>query len=380
MKFEFSFGKGESPNPPDHETPFHILVIGNMDGRTSDNVTQALADRRPVAVDVDTFETFLKRLHAEVRLGAEIAPAVPHLQLSGIDDLHPDQLFKRIDLFADLRQTRQRLLDPATFASTAEKLRAGAGAESDNTRQVEGSPAPGTLPASETDAQTIERLLGRAPSPTTRTSSAAAELIRKVVAPYVVPAPASDQAALVAAVDAAVAESMRRLLHDPAFQTLEATWRGIDFLLRQIETDETLKVHLLNLSRAELAADMMASEDLRASALFRILVESTVQSPGAEPWALLLGLFSFELVQDDMELLGRLAKLARAAGAPFVAAAGAGFLRMTLQGLEPGSESGTRWARLRSQPEAAWLGSGVPAISSPIPVRPGDRRRVGLRF
>jgi type VI secretion system protein ImpC len=96
-----------------------------------------------------------------------------------------------------------------------------------------------------------------------------------------VPAPASDQAALVAAVDAAVAESMRRLLHDPAFQALEATWRGIDFLLRQIETDETLKVHLLNLSRAELAADIMASEDLRSSALFRILVESTVQSPGA---------------------------------------------------------------------------------------------------
>jgi type VI secretion system protein ImpC len=216
------------------------------------------------------------------------------------------------------------------------------------------------LPASESDAQTIERLLGRAPSPTTTTSSAAAELIRKAVAPYVVPAPSSDQAALVAAVDAAVAESMRRLLHDPAFQALEATWRGIDFLLRQIETDETLKVHLLNLSRAELAADIMASEDLQSSSLFRILVESTVHSPGAEPWALLLGLFSFEFVERDMELLGQLAKLAQAAGAPFVAAPGASFLQMRLQDLEPNSDSATRWARLRSQPEAAWLGLACP--------------------
>ena len=36
------------------------------------------------------------------------------------------------------------------------------------------------------------------------------------------------------------------------------------------------------------------------------------------------------------------------------------FSQLTLQDLEPGSDSGMGWARLRSQPEAAWLGLACP--------------------
>jgi type VI secretion system ImpC/EvpB family protein len=175
-----------------------------------------------------------------------------------------------------------------------------------------------------------------------------------------------SQLALVAAVDAAVAELMRCVLHDPAFQTLEATWRGIDFLIRNLETDETLKVCLLNVSRAELSADLIASEDLRQSALFRILVESTVQSPGAEPWALLLGLYHFEQCQEDLELLGRMAKLAQAAGAPFVTAAGAGLMQTALQNPER-LVSDKAWTALRICPEAASLGLACPRFLLRLP-------------
>ena len=115
----------------------------------------------------------------------------------------------------------------------------------------------------------------------------------------------------------------------------------------------------LNLSQAELSADLMASEDLRASALFRILVESTVQSPGAEPWALLLGLYHFGSSHEDLELLGRLAKLAQSAGAPFVAAAGAGLMQTALQNPER-LATDKEWMALRTCPEAVSLGLACP--------------------
>jgi len=159
----------------------------------------------------------------------------------------------------------------------------------------------------------------------------------------------------VAAVEAAAAELMRGVLHDPAFQALEAAWRGLDFLVRHLEINESLTVSVLNLSRTELLADVMGAENLAPSALFRLLVEGTVESPGADPWALVLGLYEFDQSPADRELLERVAKLARAAGAPFVAAAGAGLWQTVLQ--NPGQLAADQaWKAWRSSPEAAWLG------------------------
>ena len=369
MKFEITLGPSQPANPPTPETPFRILVLGDLDARTSRNLTQPFVDRHPVLVDVDTFESFLKRLRAEVQLSLPGTASAPlRIAASGPDDLHPDRLFERMDLFAALRRTRQRLLDPATFDSAAAEVRAWGGSVpvAAPAAATEVGQPPAGMPARESDAATIERLLGRATPPAPAPSSAAAELIRKVVAPHVVAAPAGDQPALVAAVDGAVAELMRRVLHDPAFQALESTWCGIDFLLRRLETNESLKVSLLNLSRAELMADLMASDDLRKSALFRILVESTVQSPGAEPWALLLGLYDFGSGHEDVELLGRLAKLARAAGAPFVAAASAGLMQTAPQNPERLAID-KEWTALRTCPEAVSLGLACPRFLLRLP-------------
>ena len=48
MKMEFTFGKVQATNPPNPETPFRILILGDLDGRTSRNLTQPFSDRRPV--------------------------------------------------------------------------------------------------------------------------------------------------------------------------------------------------------------------------------------------------------------------------------------------------------------------------------------------
>lgn len=365
MKFEVTLGAGRPAKPLKPETPFRILVFGDLDARTSCELRQPLADRRPAQVDVDTLEYFLKRLDAVVQLGLPGTALAPiRLAMSGLEDFHPDRLYARIDEFAALRKTRERLLEPATFDSAAAEVRAwGGGAPAAGTGV---RPSPPGMSVRESDAETVARLLGRATPPASGPGSAASELIRQVVAPHVVAAPAGDQPALVAAVDAAVAELMRRVLHDPAFQALESTWCGIDFLLRRLETNDRLQVSCLNLSRAELSDDLMASEDLRRSALFRILVESTVQSPGAEPWGLLLGLYDFGTGHEDVELLGRLAKLAQAAGAPFVAAASAELVQSALRNPES-HLTDQDWITMRTGPEAVSLGLACPRFLLRMP-------------
>ncbi len=196
MKIEFTFGKSRETRPPDPETPFRILVLGDLDGRTSRNLTQPLADRRPVPVDLDSFESFLKRLRAEVQLGLPGSAPVRRA-VSELDYLHPDRLFERMDLFTTLRETRRQLLNPTTFAAAATEVRSWTSTNptiAPAAAQENKTPSP----SRESDANTIERLLGHAPSPAPATRSVAAELIRKAVAPHIVAAPSGDKLALLA--------------------------------------------------------------------------------------------------------------------------------------------------------------------------------------
>jgi type VI secretion system protein ImpC len=151
---------------------------------------------------------------------------------------------------------------------------------------------------------------------------------------------------------------MAALLHHPDFQALESAWRGLDWLLRRVEKKSGVAVVLHDITRDELAADLTGTEDLSATALHRLLIEQGAQGPKGQPWGLLLGHYPFDATAEDAEVLGRLAKLARRASAPFVAA-GAG--RLLEKDFEPDGEAAAAWDALRELPEAAWVGLGCRA-------------------
>ena len=82
--------------------------------------------------------------------------------------------------------------------------------------------------------------------------------LQTIIAPYISPAPDPQLPQLLSAVDAALADAMRALLHDAAFQRLEAMWRGVHWLLTTIgDRDEPVvsRSLLLHVTRDELAAD-----------------------------------------------------------------------------------------------------------------------------
>jgi type VI secretion system protein ImpC len=376
-----SFGKidvnlgatlGPTHAAPDPETPFRVLVLGDFSGRANRGVCEpnTLAARRPVFVDRDNFEQVLAKLGVELRLAlaGSHAPNLP-LRFAELDDFHPDRLVQQVELFEALRDLRRRLNNPKTFPSAAEEVRSW-GKLPAEPAAADPSPAPAT-----TDTGALmEHLLGQAPTPTVPSESVDWNaFLGQIVGPHVTPREDPQKDDLVALVDEATSGQMQAILHQPAFQALEAAWRGLFFLVRRLDTDANLKLYLLDISRAELAADLGAADDLSATAFCKLLVEQTRGTPGAQPWALVVGNYAFDQKQTDVELLGRLAKVVQAAGAPLLAAASPALLGCTSLAATPDPREWQEpadleaWQALRRLPEAAWLGLALPRFLLRVP-------------
>ncbi len=140
--------------------------------------------------------------------------------------------------------------------------------------------------------------------------------VRRVTEPSLAPAADPRQADAVALIDRALGSQMRALLHAPDFQAMEAAWRAVFLLVRRLETGTQLKLYLIDISKAELAADLDSAEDSGSSGLSRLLVDESAGTPGGDPWTLIVGNYSFGPTQEDAKILTRLAKIASREQAP----------------------------------------------------------------
>jgi type VI secretion system protein ImpC len=190
-------------------------------------------------------------------------------------------------------------------------------------------------------------------------------------------------------VDGAIAELMRTILHHDVFQEIEASWRALYLLVSRLETDTGLMLYVIDVSKAELAADLESAENLEATGTYRLLVESTVHTPGGAPWAVLAGNYTFHPTRHDAELLGRMAKIARAAGAPLVAAAdpllvGCASLAETPHPSDwrcaVEEEDGQAWQALRRLAESSSVGLVLPRFLLRLPYGPDSMETERFEF
>src|SRR5436190_1609992 len=122
--------------------------------------------------------------------------------------------------------------------------------------------------------------------------------VESVVAPHLAAAADPELPRFQAQVDAESSRRMRAILNYPAFQALEAAWRALFWLVREIETDSQMKVYVLDVSKPELEADL-GSGDLRESQAWRIFVKETIETSGGEPWAVAAGNYAFAKTASD---------------------------------------------------------------------------------
>ncbi|QDT03970.1 hypothetical protein K227x_23560 [Rubripirellula lacrimiformis] len=136
--------------------------------------------------------------------------------------------------------------------------------------------------------------------------------------------------ALVAEIDRKIAEQMNEILHHEAFQNLEGAWRGLSHLVNNTETDEMLKIRVLNISKKDLHKTLKKFKGTGwdQSPLFKKLYEEEYGQFGGEPYGALIGDYYFDHTPVDVELLGEMAKICAASHAPFITAASPSLMHM----------------------------------------------------
>jgi type VI secretion system ImpB/VipA family protein len=361
MRYDVSFGQIGKANRAVPGAAFWLALLGDFSGRASSGVLETganLAARKPLKVDVDNLDTLPERLKVTVSVPLTEDGAVVSVPIKSIDDFHPDQLVENLPVLRDLLQLRRDLQSRGGFERAAKQVLSWSGetALPRPSRRSRGS-------AITTDRKISDfaRLTGRAPT----IEAAPDALIRRLVGPFIVPARDSRQDALVARVDAALSDAMRRVLHHPDFQTAEAVWRSLEFLVRRVETGTRLQIAIYDISAEELAADLAAGDRLDETGLYSLLVEQPAMDGNQGPLSVLAGLYQFEVTPPHADLLGRIAQVAAAAGAPFVAGTGPDILKTPAKDWHPLITQA--WEALRALPAAAYLGLAAPRFLLRMP-------------
>lgn len=125
----------------------------------------------------------------------------------------------------------------------------------------------------------------------------------------------------IAQIDQTITDHLNEIMHREEFQRLEATWRGLHYLVSNTETSTSLKLRLLNAKKEEVFNDLKKAVEFDQSIQFKQLYEEEYGTFGGHPYSVLIGDYEFKRHPDDFEFLDKMAGVAAAAHAPFIAAA-----------------------------------------------------------
>ncbi len=128
----------------------------------------------------------------------------------------------------------------------------------------------------------------------------------------------------IARIDEHLGRQLDAVLHNPAFQQLEASWRGLQDLVGRVEPGANVKIRVFSAAWTELARDLERAIEFDQSVLFRKVYGDEFDMPGGEPFSVLLGDYEVRLrpgrghPTNDLEALASLSQVAAAAFAPLI--------------------------------------------------------------
>ncbi|MCG5072637.1 type VI secretion system contractile sheath large subunit [Paraburkholderia tagetis] len=128
---------------------------------------------------------------------------------------------------------------------------------------------------------------------------------------------------LIAQIDQKLTDQVNLIIHTEAFQKVESAWRGLHYLVNNTETDETLKIRVMNISKSDLHKTLKKYKGTAwdQSPFFKKLYEEEYGQFGGEPYGALVADYYFDNSGPDVDLLTQVAKIAAASHAPFITGA-----------------------------------------------------------
>src|SRR6476661_5181277 len=183
---------------------------------------------------------------------------------------------------------------------------------------------------------------------------------------------------MIARLDEKLSAQVNAILHAPEFQQVESAWRGLYYLVFNSETDSTLKIRVMNVSKNEIYRNLRLYPGARwdQSPLFKAVYEAEFGQLGGEPFGSIIGDYYFSHLPTDVQLLRDLSKVFGSAHAPFFAGADP-----TLHGMDSWTELANprdlgkifdtpdyaACRGLRDQDDPIYVGLCLPRVLSRLP-------------
>jgi type VI secretion system protein ImpC len=184
--------------------------------------------------------------------------------------------------------------------------------------------------------------------------------------------------AIIAELDRKLSEQVNVIMHHEEFQQLEGSWRGLHYLVNNTETDEMLKIKVLNVSKKDLGRQLRRYKGTGwdQSPFHKKLYEAEYGQFGGEPFGCLVGDYYFDHSPQDTEMLAQLANNAAAAHCPFIAGASPTVMQMDswqelanprdLTKIFTNTEYAS-WRSLRDSEDSRYIGLAMPRFLARLP-------------
>ncbi|WP_213958106.1 MULTISPECIES: type VI secretion system contractile sheath large subunit [unclassified Variovorax] len=184
--------------------------------------------------------------------------------------------------------------------------------------------------------------------------------------------------AMIAAIDAKLSEQINKILHNEDFQKIESAWRGLHYMVNNTETDENLKIRVMDISKKDLHKQLKKFKGAAwdQSPMFKKVYEQEYGQFGGEPFGAIVGDYHFDQSPPDVELLGEMAKIAAAAHAPFITGASPHLMQMESWQELANPRDLTKifltpeyagWRSLRESDDSRYLGMCMPRFLARTP-------------
>jgi type VI secretion system protein ImpC len=193
----------------------------------------------------------------------------------------------------------------------------------------------------------------------------------------------------IADIDDLISAQLNEVLHSPDFQRLEASWRGLNYLVMNSETGTMLKLRLLNISKVDLLKDLERAVEFDQSAMFKKVYEEEYGTFGGFPYSCLVGDFEFGRHPQDIQLLRKVSGVAAAAHTPFIAAASPKMFDMErftdlsgprdLAKIFESAELIT-WRSFRESEDSRYVVLTLPRVLLRLPYGPDTKPAEGINF
>lgn len=186
----------------------------------------------------------------------------------------------------------------------------------------------------------------------------------------------------IAEIDRLLSSQLNIVMHAKEFKQLEASWRGLDYLVRHTAYISRLIIRVLHVRKDELSQDLDQVVS-NQSTVFKLIYEKEYATIGGTPYGALIGDYEFGPNPSDIESLEKLSHVAARSHAPFIAAASPSMLNVERFADLPSSHDliqifrtpdYARWRSFRESDDAGYVALTVPHVVMRRPYRPDATR------